>query len=47
MLIDKKIFTVEKIKNYEEKFNRQVINNSLSNFFNNEKINSFLKNFDN
>jgi hypothetical protein len=47
VLIDEKILSLEKIKNYEEKFNSQVINNSLSNFFNNEKINSFFKNFDN
>ena len=45
VLLDKKTFTAEKIKNYEERFKYEVINNSLSNIFNEIKINNFLKNF--
>ena len=45
ILLDEEIFTDEKIKNYEEKFKNEVINNSLSNIFNGKKINNFLKKF--
>ena len=45
VLLDKKNFTAEKIKNYEESFKYGVVNNSLSNIFNEIKINNFLKNF--
>ncbi len=45
VLLDKEVFTEKKTKNYEEKFKNEVINNSLSNIFNNTKINNFFKNF--
>ena len=45
VLLDKDIFTAEKIKNYEEKFKNEVINSSLSNIFSDTKINNFFKNF--
>jgi len=45
ILLDKEIFTFIKMKNYEEKLKNEVINNSLSNIFNEKKINNFLKDF--
>ena len=45
VILDKKNFSAKKIKNYEEKFSTEVINNSLGNIFNEKKINSFFKNF--
>jgi len=45
ILLDKEIFTAEKIKNYEQKFKREVVNNSLSNIFNEKKIKNFFKIF--
>ena len=45
ILLDKKIFTDKKTKNYEKKFNNEIVNKSLSNIFNNIKINNFLKDF--
>ena len=35
----------KKIKNYEEKFNNEVVNNSLGNIFINSKTNNFITNF--
>ena len=43
ILFDKKIFTVKKIREYENKFKSEVINNSLNNIFNEKKINNFFK----
>ena len=43
--LDKEIFTSKKIKKYEKKFNKEVINNSLSDIFNETKTNNFLKTF--
>ena len=45
ILFDKKYYKEEKIKNYEEKFKNQVIQKSLSNIFNDSKINNFFNNF--
>jgi hypothetical protein len=45
VLLDKEIFTDEKIKKYEKKFQNQVINKSLVNIFDYSKINNFFKNF--
>ena len=45
VLLDEEMFTNEEIKNYEEKFNSEVINNSLKNIFNNAKMTNFFKNF--
>ena len=47
IVLDKEIFTAKKIKNYEKKFKKEVINNSLSNIFNVLRISNFFKNFDN
>ena len=43
--LDNKNLKAEKIKNYEEKFNKEVINNSLDNIFINSKINNFVNIF--
>ena len=45
VLLDKEIFTDEKIKRYEKKFQKEVINKSLVNIFDYSKINNFFKNF--
>jgi len=45
IIFDNNAFTEKKIKNYEEKFKYEVINNSLSNVFNEQKIRNFLKAF--
>ena len=45
--LDNKNLKAEKIKNYEEKFNKEVINNSLDNIFINSKINNFVNIFSN
>ena len=45
IIFDKEVFTEEKVKNYEEKFKNDVINNLLSNFFNKKKIKKFFQNF--
>ena len=45
IIFDKEVFTEEKVKNYEEKFKNDVINNLLSNFFNEKKIKKFFQNF--
>jgi len=47
LLFDKKDYTGEKIKNFEEKFKNEVIQKSLSNIFNHSKINNFFNNFSN
>jgi hypothetical protein len=43
--LNEEIFTEKKTKDYEKKFKKQVIDNSLSNIFNEKKINNFFKNF--
>ena len=35
----------KKVKNYEEKFENEVVRNSLENIFNEVKINNFFKSF--
>ena len=45
IIFDEQIFTEQKVKNYEEKFKKEVVNNSLSNIFNEKKIYNFFKNF--
>lgn len=45
ILIDKEILTEKKTRSYEEIFNKQVINGTLSNIFNKKIINSFFKKF--
>jgi len=42
---EKEIFTAKKVKNYEEKFENEVVRNSLENIFNEVKINNFFKSF--
>jgi len=42
---DEEFFTDKKIKNYEEKFKKEVIRSSLSNIFNEKKIKNFFKTF--
>ena len=46
IIVDKEIFVAEKIKNYEEKFNSEVIGSLFSNIFNEKKINNFFKTFE-
>ena len=41
----KEIFTEKKIKNYEEKFNKEVVNNLLSNIFNEKNLKFFFEAF--
>ena len=43
--LNKETFNDEKTKKYEKKFNREVIDNLLSNIFNEIKMNNFFKNF--
>ncbi len=45
IIVNKKILSKERIKNYEEKFKNEVIENSLSNIFNKSNIDNFFKNF--
>ena len=45
IVFDKKNFPIKKLKEYEEKFKSEVISNSLSNIFNEKKINIFFRNF--
>jgi len=47
VLFDKKDYKEKKIKNYEEKFKNEVVQKSLSNIFNDAKINNFFNNFSN
>jgi len=47
ILFDKENYKEKKIKNFEEKFMNEVIKKSLSNIFNNSKINNFFNNFSN
>ena len=45
IIFDKEIFTKKEINIYEKIFRDQVINSSLSNFFNEKKLKDFFKNF--
>ena len=45
MLLNNKDYAAEKIKNYEKKFENEVIQNLLSNIFNDSKMSDFFKNF--
>jgi len=45
IVLGKKILSNKKIKNYEEKFKNEVIENSLGNIFNLTKIDNFFKSF--
>jgi len=45
VIIDKQVFEEKKIKYYEEEFQNKVINESLSNIFDNKKIENYLQNF--
>lgn len=45
IIVNKKILSKKRIKNYEEKFKNEVIGNSLNNIFNKSNIDSFFKNF--
>ena len=47
IIFDEETFTVKKIKNYENKFNEEVVNNSIKNVFNEIKVNNFFKSFEN
>ena len=47
ILFDKENYNEKKIKNFEEKFMNDVIKKSLSNIFNDSKINNFFNNFSN
>jgi hypothetical protein len=47
VLFDKEDYKEEKIRNFEEKFKNEVIQKSLSNIFNDSKINNFFNNFSN
>jgi hypothetical protein len=47
LVFDKEDYKKEKIKNYEEKFMIEVVQKSLSNIFNNSKMNNFFNNFNN
>jgi hypothetical protein len=47
ILFDKEDYKEEKIRNSEEKFNNEVVQKSLSNIFNDSKINNFFNNFSN
>ena len=41
--IKKETLTTKQIKNYEKKFNYELIDNSISNIFNEKKMNNFFK----
>ena len=45
ILLDREIFTLKKIKKYEDEFKNKVINKTLGNIFDQSKINIFLNNF--
>ena len=45
IIFGEEIFTAKKVKNYENKFNNEVINNSIQNIFNEIKVNNFFKTF--
>ena len=45
IIFDNDIFSVEKTKNYEKKFKSEVIDNSLTNIFDDLRVNKFFKNF--
>ena len=45
IIFEKKILTEVKVKNYEKKFNNEIILNTLSNLFDEININNFFKIF--
>jgi len=45
MSLDNNDYSAEKIKNYEKKFENEVIQNSLKNIFSDSKLNQYFKNF--
>ena len=47
LLFDKEYYAEERIKNYEKKFNNEVIQKSLSNIFDDSKMNNFFNSFKN
>ena len=45
IIFGEEIFTAKKVKNYENKFNDKVIDNSIKNIFDEIKVNNFFKTF--
>jgi hypothetical protein len=45
VIFGEEIFTAKKVKNYENKFNDEVIDNSIKNIFDDIKVNNFFKTF--
>ena len=45
VIFGEEIFTAKKVKNYENKFNDKVIDNSIKNIFDEIKVNNFFKTF--